>query len=121
MPNVAKINARPRGKVCAIIGVLVGVVSGQQGIGASFGGKDLSGISVIREWVGDAPMHIGLFNVGDGLVFERVGFVEEKAFFEISKIVELFACIGQCGSAHFDVAFASSLPCARGRGYDISV
>ena len=123
VPDVAQIDARTRCRARTVGLSVVGEGGGQDAVAlVRLLGRELHrSVAAIGEGVGDAPAHIGLLHVGDGLVAQAVGLVEEEAALEVGKLLKLLARIGEGRSACFDVLLATAAPGALGRGQHIGV
>ena len=94
VPNMAQIDARTRGHLRPVSSAVVSERGGQHAVLALVGrfGRELHRlVAVVGEGVSDAPAHVGLFHVGDRLVFEHVRFVEEEAAFKVGKLFKFLA------------------------------
>ncbi len=78
-------------------------------------------VSSIGERRSDAPSHIGLPHVGNGLVFQRVPLMKQEAALKIGKLLKLLTAVGQCCPSRFDVLFSAAYPCALGRSQNVCI
>ena len=121
MPNVTKPDAGSGGVVSSI-GLSVQFKRRRKNlVGASFGRQGERIVSVVGEGVGDAPADVGLLDVGDGFVLQRVCFVEEEATLKVSELIKFVAYVREGRSATFDVCLAPALPGTFGGSKDVGV
>ena len=66
-------------------------------------------------------MNVGLLNVGNRFILQRVRFMEEETTLEVGKFFKLFPLIGQLRAAYFNVLFSTTYPSAFSRSQDVSV
>ena len=87
----------------ALVGEGLGDEVGAVGCCVCIGSEGGTAVAAIGEGVGDAPAYVGLLHVGNGLVLQRVGLVEEEALLPVLELFVHFARVGECGSEFLDV------------------
>ena len=78
-------------------------------------------VTIVGEWLGDAPTYICLLNIRYGLVLERVCLVEKETALPVGELLVLLAAVRQCGSALLDVLLSATYPCALGTCDDVGI
>ena len=117
-PGVAQVDTGACCHTCVVGCTVVGVAFVEKGcacvLACLFGGEYCRCVTTVGEGVGDAPAYVCLFYIGDGLVFQRVGFVEEETAFPVGKLVELLAAVGEHCTAFLNVFFTATNPSTLG-------